>query len=93
MFIELSYQDGSKSGRISINDATDSGWALYDALPLVETSKQLTELGIIKTGTGTARLDNFKLVAVPEASIVAICIPGLALIFRRKRQNRVPGSS
>jgi hypothetical protein len=88
MFIELSYQDGSKSGRISINGDTAPGWGLYDALPLVETLKQLTTISIIKTGTGTARLDNFKLVAVPEASTVAILIPGLALILRHKRQNK-----
>jgi hypothetical protein len=85
MFIELSYQDGSSSGRVSINGGTAPGWGLYDALSLVEPTKQLTGLSIIKTGTGTARLDNFQLVAVPETSTVALCIPGLGLLLRRKR--------
>jgi hypothetical protein len=88
MFSELSYLDGSSSGRVSINGGTAPGWGQYVALSLVEPTKQLTGLSIIKTGTGTARLDNFQLVAVPEASTVAILIPGLALIMRRKRQNK-----
>ena len=93
MFIELSYQDGSSSGRVSINGGTAPGWGLYDALSLVEPTKQLTGLSIIKTGTGTARLDNFQLVAVPEASTVALCIPGLGLLLRRKRQNKTRHSN
>jgi hypothetical protein len=88
MFVELSYQDGSSSGRVGINGGTASGWGLYDALSLVEPTKQLTGLSIIKTGTGAARLDNFQLVAVPEASTVALCVPGLGLLLRRKRQNK-----
>lgn len=88
MFIELTYQDGSSSGRVNINGGTGPGWGKYDALSIVEPTKQLTGLSIIKTGTGTARLDNFQLVAVPEASTVALCIPGLALLLRRKRQNK-----
>lgn len=88
MFIELSYQDGSSSGLVSINGGTAPGWGQFGALSLVEPSKQLTGLSIIKTGTGTARLDNFQLVAVPEASTVPLCIPGLGLLLRRKRQNK-----
>lgn len=88
MFIELSYLDGSSSGQINMDASTGPAWGSFDALPLVNPTKQLSGLSVTKLGTGTARLDGFQLTAVPEVSTLAFLSPCLLLILRRKRQNK-----
>ena len=88
MFIEFFYQDGSQSGRLSINGGTGPGWGQFNALPLVEPEKRLTGFSVVKTGTGTARLDHFQVESVPEPSSAALAIPALALLLKRRRQTK-----
>jgi hypothetical protein len=87
MFIELTYLDGSSSGQINMNDSTGPGWGSFDVLPSIEPSKELNGFSVTKLGTGSARLDNFQLTLVPEPSTLSFLGSGLALIFRRKRQQ------
>ena len=87
MFLELSYADGSSSGLIDLNAATGPGWTSFDALPSIDQAKLLNGFTVTKLGTGTARLDNFQVSAVPEASTMTFLGLGLALALRRKRPN------
>lgn len=89
IFIELLYLGGSTSGQINMEASTGPGWRLFDAQPLVDPSKQLNGISVTKLGTGTARLDGFKLTVVPEVSTLAFLSPCLALFLKRKRQNQV----
>lgn len=61
LLIEVFYQDGESSGIIDISSATDAGWNKYEAKTLLVQQKNLTGIQITKLGSGTVRLDNFRL--------------------------------
>jgi hypothetical protein len=87
VLIELLFARGTTSGQTDISSVTGSGWWQYNVFSLVNPTDNITGIRVTKLGTGTTRLDNFRLSVVPEPQTGVLLAAGLLALLKQRRRR------
>ena len=72
LYIEIFYESDESSGVIDISSATQAGWNKYEAMGLLDLEKNITGVQVTKLGSGTVRLDNFRLKQKEPSATISV---------------------
>lgn len=74
MAVTIHYSNGQSSEPFTLNSLIQTAWTKVDIMPLIGLHDDLVGIEIIKTGSGTARLDNFHAIAFPGPIVSALSL-------------------